>query len=284
MKKLTVMALVLAVVVGSSFATPLIGRNGNIGKPFQAFAWANVGYNKTAMSYIWDDGKYETPASYVGTTTASCDVTIGLGLPFGLELDAVAPLAMKQAGDSKSAGLGDVMVYARYGLLQTSLLPVKASLILGANLPTADENASPVLGDRTTDIGIGASVVTSKYFGFVGHARAGYWLNGKYDVPEDAEVKVGNMFEYMVVLDYSASKTLTPELAVSGYSRANNVFDGTPLDNSEVSQHTVNVLLMWKPISMLTIRPKVAFPLTFMSKGGSMANVYGGLDVWVTFP
>jgi hypothetical protein len=283
MKKLTVMVLALAVVAGSSFATPLIGRNGNIGKPFQVFGWANFGYNQTAISYNWLSEKYETPASFVGTTTASCDVTVGLGLPFNLELDVVAPLAMKQAGDAKSSGLGDVMVYARYGLLQTSLLPVKASLVLGANLPTADENASPALGDRTTDIGIGAAVITSKYFGFVGHARAGYWLNGK--IPDtEVEAKVGNMLEYMVVLDYSVSNTLTPELAVSGYSRAKTEIDGTPVPYTDVSQHVVNVLLMWKPISILVIRPKVAFPLTFVSKGGSFANVYAGLDAWLTFP
>jgi hypothetical protein len=87
-----------------------------------------------------------------------------------------------------------------------------------------------------------------------------------------------------LVGDYSATKTLTPELALSGYMRDKTQVGGTPVDNTEVSQHTVNVLLMWKPISMLTIRPKVAFPLTFVSKGGSMANWYGGLDVWVYLP
>lgn len=284
MKRLLVVVGLLAACAGVVSATPLIGRNGAVSKPFQAFAWANFGYNQTALSYNWDSTKYLKPDGFVSTKTTSCDVTVGLGLPFKLELDVVAPLAMKQAGDNKSTGIGDVMVYARYGLLQSSLLPVKAALILGANLPTADKNASPALGDRTTDIGIGAAVVTSKFLGFVGHVRAGYWLNGKYELPEDAEVKVGNMFEYMVVADYSLTKALTPELAVAGYSRMQSELGGTPVENSEVSQHTLNALLMWKPISMLTIRPKVAFPLTFMSKGGSMANWYGGLDVWVTFP
>jgi hypothetical protein len=92
------------------------------------------------------------------------------------------------------------------------------------------------------------------------------------------------MLEYIVVADYSLTKTLTPELAVSGFSRAQTEYNGTAKPNTEVSQHTASVLLMWKPISILVIRPKVAFPLTFMSKGGSVANWYGGLDVWVTVP
>ena len=282
MKKLLVVVMALVAVAGSSLATPFIGRNGAISKPFQVFGWANFGYNQTATGYDTAADKYVALAADKVTKTTSCDVTLGLGLPGKLELDVVAPLAMKEQGTAKSSGLGDVMVYARYGFLQSAILPVKAALVLGANLPTADLTVPKDvrLGDKTTDIGIGAAVVTSKFFGFVGHARAGYWLNGK----TDDTTKVGNMFEYMAVADYSLTKTLTPELAVSGYTRAQTEYNGTPKSNSEVSQHVVNVLLMWKPISMLVIRPKVAFPLTSMSKGGSMANWYGGLDVWVTFP
>jgi len=282
-KKLAVVTMLLAALAGNAMATALIGRSATVNKFLQAFGWANIGYNKTAMSYIWDDGKYETPASYVGTTTASCDVTLALGLPGKVEVDLVAPLAMKQAGDNKSSGLGDVMVYARWGVLQTSLLPVKAALIVGANLPTAPKDANPALGDRMTDIGVGASAMTVSFLGFLAHVRAAYWLNGK--LPDvEVENKVGNMIEYNVTLDYAISKTLTPELALTGYSRAQSEMGGTKVANSEVSQNLGNVLLIWKPIPMLVIRPKVAFPLTALSKGGSMANWYGGLDAWLTFP
>jgi len=92
------------------------------------------------------------------------------------------------------------------------------------------------------------------------------------------------MFEYLLCGDYSVTKTLTPELALSGYIRDRTQWGGTWIPKTEVSQHLVSALLMWKPISVLTIRPKVSFPLTFISQGGSMANVYGGLDIWVTLP
>jgi len=278
-KRLTIPLLTLLVLAGSLPATPLIGRSGAVNKPLQLFGWLNFGYNKTAMRYDWTEQEWTT-TGVVPLTTVSCDVTAAIGLPGGFDLDVVAPLAMRSQDTLKSSGLGDVMVYARYGLLQSSLLPVKAALVLAANLPTADKDASPILGDRTTDIGVAASVVTQKYFGFVGHVRAGYWMNGK----ADDTTKVGNTFEYLLCGDYSVTKTFTPELAVSGYVQDKKKYNGLPSDNTQASQHLASLLLMWKPVGSLTIRPKVAFPLTGLSKGGSMANVYGGLDVWFTLP
>ena len=283
MKRLTVMVLALVVLAGSGMATSFLGRSSTMNKPFQFFGWTNFGYNQTALSYDWSSDKYGTPEGFVPTKTTSCDLTLALGLPGKFDIDVVAPLAMKQKGEAKSSGMGDLMVYGRWGVLQSSLLPVKAALILGANFPTADKNADPALGDRTTDIAFGFSANTKKCCNFLGHVRAAYWLNGKIPGTE-IETKVGNMFEYVLCGDYSVTKTVTPELALSGYMRDKTQLSGTPVDYTEVSQHTIGVLLMWKPISMLTIRPKVSFPLEFMSKGGSMANVYGGLDVWVYLP
>ena len=282
MKKSVVVVMVLALLAGNAMATALIGRSATVNKFLQAFGWANLGYNQTALSYNWLTEKYDAVSS--GAKTTSCDVTAGLGLLGNLELDVVAPLAMKEHGTNKATGLGDMMVYARWGVLQTSLLPVKAALILGANLPTAPKDANPALGDRTLDIGVGASVTTVSFFGLAAHARAAYWLNGNKEILTDAKYKVGNTIEYNLTLDYAINKTLIPELALTGSSKAKDQLDGVDVPYSETSQSLGNLLLIWKPIPMLVIRPKVAFPLTFMSKGGSMANWYGGLDVWVTFP
>jgi len=284
MRRCAVIAIVLAVLAGNAMATALLGRSATVNKFLQAFGWANFGYNQTALSYNWATEKYEVPSGFVATKTTSCDVTAALGLLGKVDLNLVAPLAMKQQGTAKSTGLGDVMVYARWGVLQTSLLPVKAALIVGANLPTADKDASPALGDRTTDIAVGASATTSSFFGLAAHVRAAYWLNGRREILTDAEYKVGNMIEYNVTLDYSLNRTLTPELAVTGSSKVQDQAEGMEIPYTETSQHFGSVLLIWKPIPMLVIRPKVAFPLTFVSKGGSFANVYGGLDVWVTLP
>jgi len=281
MKRSAVMMLVLAMFSGNASATALLGRSATVNKFLQVFGWANLGYNQTALSYDWSTSKYVTPEGFVPTKTLSCDVTLAIGLPGKVDVNLVAPLAAKQEETAKSSGLGDVMLYARYGLLQTSLLPIKAALILGANLPAADENAAPALGDRTTDIAVGASTNTVSLLGFLAHARAAYWLNGKLP---DTEKKVGDMVEYNLTLDYSVTRKVTPEICVAGYSRAQTDSSGTLLPNTDVSQHTLNVLVMWKPVSTLTIRPKVAVPLTSFSKGGSLAKVYGGLDIWAFLP
>jgi hypothetical protein len=283
MKRLTVMVLALAVLAGSGMATSFLGRSSTMNKQYQFFGWTNFGYNQTALSYNWTSGKYETPDGFVPTKTTSCDLTLAFGLSEEFDIDVVAPLAMKQKGDAKSAGLGDLMVYARYGVLRSAEQPMKVALLLGANFPTADKKASPALSDRTTDVAFGFSLNTKKCGKFLGHVRAAYWFNG--DLPDvESETKVGDMFEYLLCGDYSVTKTVTPELALSGYIRDNTVWGGTWVPKSEVSQHLASLLVMWKPIPRLTIRPKVSVPLTFISQGGAMANIYGGLDIWVTFP
>jgi len=274
------MVLALIMLAGNGMATPLLGRSATMNKPLQFFGWTNFGYNQTAVSYNWTLGKYETPTGFSGIKTTSCDLTLALGVPGKMDFNLVAPLAMKQQGDKKSSGIGDAMVYARYALLQSPLLPIKAALILGANLPTADKDANPALGDRTTDIAFGVSANTVKLAGFLGHVRAAYWSNGK----ADDTTKVGNMLEYVLCADYSLTKTFTPELAISGYVQDKKQYRGAPKDKTEVGQHLASLLLMWKPISMLTIRPKLALPLAAVSKGGSMPNWYGGLDAWVFLP
>jgi hypothetical protein len=283
MKRLTVIALTMAVLAGTGMATSFLGRSATMNKQYQFFGWTNFGYNQTAMSYNWTTGKYETPVGFVATKTTSCDLTLAFGLSEKFDVDVVAPLAMKQKGDAKSAGLGDLMVYARYGVLRDPEQPVKVALLLGANFPTANKNASPAISDRTTDVAFGLSLNTKKCGKFLGHVRAAYWFNG-YLPDVEGETKVGDMFEYLLCGDYSVTKTITPELALSGYMRDETNWGGTWVPHSEVSQHLASALVIWKPTSALTIRPKVSFPLTFISEGGTMANWYAGLDVWVFIP
>ena len=277
MKKLTVLVLAIAALVGSGMATSFLGRSSTMNKKYQFFGWTNFGYNQTASSYDWASGRF------VGTRTVSCDLTLAYGLANNFDIDLVAPLAMKQKGGAKSNGLGDLMLYARYGIAQAADQPLKVALLFGANLPTTSKSASPALSDRTTDVAFGLSMNTKKLGRFYGHIRAAYWFDG--DLPGTAvPTKVGDMFEYVLCGDYSISKTVTPEVALTGYIRDQNNLDGTWVPKSEGSQHLLSLLVIWKPVSNLTIRPKLSIPVKPISQGGTLASYYGGLDVWIYIP
>jgi hypothetical protein len=271
MRRLAVVVLALAATAGSVMATSLLGRSATLSKQYQFFGWTNFGYNQTALSYNWVSHGYDTLAPDKTTKTTSCDLTLAFGLGGGFDVDVVVPVAMKQKDTLKSSGLGDLMVYARYGILQDAEKPLKVALLLGANLPTASKTANPALSDRTTDFAFGLSMNTKKTGKFLGYIRAAYWFNGSTPDAGD-DTKVGDMFEYVLCEDYSLTKSLTPELALSGYIRGQTDWDGTWIPHSQVSQHLVSLLLWWRPISTLSIRPKISVPLTFISEGSAMAN------------
>jgi hypothetical protein len=277
MRRCILIALVL--VVGAQ-ATMLIGRSGAVLKPLQAFGWLNMGTNRWAKGYDWDSLKYVELGTSSQRSNTFVDANVMLGLPGKLELGLNVPLAMKSQDTFSSSGVGDVMALGRLGLLQSPLLPVKAALCLGVSLPTAKEGALPPLGNRTLDLGLGLSVVTSRFGPLAAHARLGYWLPGK----ADSITRRGNMLEYQLVADAAVGPKVSPQLALSGLMQGQTKVDDIEQENTEASLHALNVLLLTKPLPFLVVRPKVAFPLEGMSKGSYIPSIYWGLDIWATLP
>jgi len=282
MKRTVVYLALLVTLYGAAPATPLLYRTGTVLKPLQANGWVNFYYWKTVKGYSWVANEYRSLPAESQTTTLGAEVMAGAGLPFKVELGVVAPVSSRKMGASSSAGLGDVMVTLRHGLLQGSLMPVKVAWGLAASLPTAPEDANPSLGDRTFDVALGVWANTIKLGMVVGHLRAGYWLNGT--TPGEVEVKVGNMFEYLVNVDLALPGMVMPQLALSGYTQGQSQFGGEPLANSQRSYNALTGLLLCRPMPMLVVRPKVTFPLAFMCQGGALPDYALGLDVWVTVP
>ncbi|MEO0005416.1 MAG: transporter, partial [candidate division WOR-3 bacterium] len=196
------------------------------------------------------------------------------------ELGGVLPLAMKNRGDNSATGIGDLLVIGRYGLLQKGLLPIRGALSLAVSLPTGDKNSTPALGDGSTDFGFGLAFNTANLPFVTGHLRGAYWLNGK----SNDSTKLGNMLEYMAGLDFAVLPGLTPQLALSGYNKGQNKVNGSVINNTEESRMLLGLLLLWKPLPVLVIRPKVSVPVPGMNKGGTIADFYPGLDLWVTLP
>lgn len=259
-------------------ATPLITRTATVNKPFQILAWANIGYNQTNQTYNWGTGNFEKLPPTVNTLSA--ELTASVGLPGKLELGGVLPVMSREQEENHSAGIGDLFIIGRYGVLQNPPLPVRAALALGVSLPTGNKETTPRLGDGSTDIGFGLTLNTIKLAFITAHLRAAYWFNGK----TDDTTKLGNMLEYMAGLDFPVLPKLTPQIAFSGCTQEKKRINGVARENSELSRGMLNLLLLYKPLPLLTVRPKLALPLKPLCKGDRIADLYPGLDIWVTVP
>jgi len=278
MKLIKPAVLVLFLLTAEVQATPLIIRTGAVNKPFQVLAWATLTYYQNNQSYDWTNNRFNKVDPSLDVLSA--DILASVGLPFKIELGGVVPIIDKKQGERHSSGIGDVLVVARYGFLQFPLLPVKGALSLGASLPTGDKDAALALGDGSTDFAAALAFNTTKILFLVGHLRGAYWLNGK----TNDSTKLGNMFEYMAGLDFPVTAQLTPQLALTGYWQDRKKIHGTPIVNTELSRTNLTFLLMYKPLPLLTVRPKFSLPLKSMSSGGSIADYYLGLDIWATLP
>jgi hypothetical protein len=273
-----VTAVVLAAIVGNATATYMLSRSASVVKQLQFVGFVAAGYSRTTQSYDTLQKKYVTLDDTLQTNTMSADVLVGMSPLPRLEVLAVAPVVSKSKGDNSEFGLGDASLMLRYGVLG-GVLPVKLTLAAAVMMPTSAKDAIVKLGDRTLDVGLGASAQTAKIGPMVGHARLGYWINGK----KADSTKVGNQFEYVVFPDFALGKKASVFVTVSGAVKADDVKEGVATALSG-GQHSVGGGFTWNPAGPLWLKPKAAFPLAAMSKGGSIPNFTVGLDAWAVFP
>jgi len=279
-KKLMVMAVVLAAVAGNATATYMLARGASVVKPLQFVGYAAAGFSRTTQTYDTLQKKYVALPSDAQTSTLSADVMLGFSPLKKLEVLAVAPVVSKSQGDSSAFGLGDASLMLRYGVLG-GVLPVKVTLAAAVMMPTSAKDLALSLGDRTLDVGLGASAQTAKIGPMVGHARLGYWISGK---KPGTDSLVGNLFEYVVFPDFVIGKKGSVFVTLSGTMKADNAVSGVKTALSGAGQHAVGGGFTWNPAGPLWLKPKVAVPLAAMSKGGSVPNFTVGLDLWAVVP
>ncbi len=278
MKRVVVMAIVLAAFAGNASATYMLARGASVIKPLQVVGYVAAGFSRTTQKYDTLQEKYVALPDSEQTSTLSADVIVGLCPLSKLEVLAVAPVVSKSQGDSSGFGLGDASLMLRYGLLG-GVLPVKVTLAAAIMMPTSAKDAFLKLGDRTLDVGLGASAQTAKIGPMVAHARLGYWINGKAD-----ETKVGNLFEYVVFPDFLIGKKGSVFATLSGTMKADDVVSGVKNALSGAGQHAVGGGFTWNPAGPLWLKAKAAVPLAAMSTGGSIPNFSVGLDLWAVIP
>jgi hypothetical protein len=262
-------------------ATYMLTRGASVIKPLQFVGYVASGFSRTTQTYDTLQKKYVVLPSDAQTSTLSADVIVGFCPLSKLEVLAVAPVVSKSQGDSSRFGLGDASLMLRYGLLG-GVLPVKVTLAAAVMMPTSAKDAFLKLGDRTLDVGLGASAQTAKIGPMVAHARLGYWINGKMD--DTAKTKVGNLFEYVVFPDFLLGKKGSVFVTLSGTLQADNVFEAGDRALAGAGQHSVGGGFTWNPAGPLWLKAKAAVPLAAMSKGGSVPNFSVGLDLWAVIP
>jgi hypothetical protein len=281
MKKILIMTVIIIIAaISNTMATPLIWRGASTIKPMQFIGQVNLFYSQTTKSYDWTNNEWTSLADDKKTTSINAQIMAGLSPFKNFEFLVLAPIASKTQDTLNSFGPGDFWIKARYGLVSSKLVPIKFTLSGALVLPFASKDANPSLDDRTTDIGIGGILQTKSFGPFVGHLRFGYWFNGK----TNDTTKVGDMLEYVAKLDYQLNKIITPFLSIWGTMQGKTEYNGEAKENTQKDRHNVQIGLVAKPISMLSIRPKISVPLEFICKGGSNAPFQIGLDFWVIAP
>lgn len=280
MKRVAVVAALVAAVASSAVATPLIGRGAGTLKPMQFLGEIDFGYARTGSKYNWTDSKWDALADTLKTTTISATVIAGFAPVKNLELLVQAPLASRSQGSKSSFGVGDVELQTRYAVVRGWAAPVKVTAAAAVAFPTADKNAQPKIGDGKWAGAVGLIATTKPLGKAVAHLRAAYWLNGK----TNDTTRVGNMFEYVAKFDYDFTKKFQVWASLVGTMQARTEINGTAKEKTEQDRHVAQLGLVVKPVPMFSIRPKAGLPLQFISRGGQIAPFTAGLDFWVIAP
>ncbi len=277
-KSVLSVVVLLAILAGNASATYMLTRGASVLKPLQFVGYVAAGFSRTTQRYDTVAEKYVTLPSSGQTSTISTDVLLGVSLLKNLELVGVAPIVSKTQGDQSAFGLGDAALMLRYGLLGAPL-PFGLTLAASVNMPTSAKDAVLKLGDRSTDIALGATFQTVSVGPLAIHARAAYWLNGKADA-----TRYGNMFEYVVFPDFVISPKASIFPMLAGAMATDNVINGVKLAASGASVHSAGLGMTWNPVGSFWLKPKATVPLTLLSSGGSLPRFAFGLDLWAVLP
>ncbi len=281
MKNILLLTAIVA-VVSNLLATPLIWRGATTIKPMQFIFEADFAYSRTTKTYNWNEKRWDALPSEKQTTTLSSTMMVGF-CPFpNFEVCLIDQLATRSQDTLRSFGMGDLWFNIRYQAIASKLAPVLLTFSGALVVPISDKEAKLPIDDGTMDIGLGAILQTKEFGRILAHLRFGYWINGK----TDDTTKLGNMFQYAAKLDYnlSKSKSLMAYIQVAGTMEGKRKIRNEAKANTEKDRHNFAVGAVFKALPKLSIRPKLAVSLPFISRGGSLAPYTLGFDFWLVVP
>lgn len=277
MKRMILISLMLAFVANITQAGPLLWRDPKTINKGSFIVMAGFGYNKQAK--VWNDTNetWDALTAKQRVQTISSMFMLGYGLFKNFEILSYIPVLKRDRDTLHSFGQGDVWFKAKYCVLNKKGLPTVA-LLAATRLPVSDKNARPLLDDHSLDFAFGAKAATPKYSNFVGHLKVGYWLNGN---DTTGTVNLGDEIEAIIKIDYWFMKTAFFFLnAEYVQTFKNKDSTGTDIPNTDKNSLVLTPGLTIKPVTGLTLRPKIGVPIYALSKGGRLYPFSVGLDVW----
>ena len=208
---------------------------------------------------------------------------VGYAVTDRLETMVHIPVAFKSletpALDDDTGGIGDIYFKARYAIVPWTKDKHGFTFIGSLRLPTGkDDEAASFLntGDGTVDLGLGGIFTTKWVSGFRGHLKANYWLNGEND--DDADI--GDELKLIVKLDRNVTPKTMPFVCYIHYEQFDGETDsGKTIDGK--SRNYIQTGIVYKPVSGLFLRPKVAFH--FGGENGVMFDYKPMFDIWYIF-
>ena len=275
MRKLLYVAANILLIANVAYTGPLLWRGPKTAPKGKPIFMVGLGYSKTNKNYNWVGEEWTEIASDNQSTVINSHFMFGFAPMDRWEIMAHIPTMYKSRDTLSSFGLQDVWVKTRYNFLGGKTTPYLTGVV-AVRIPTASEEASLPLDDRTLDLALGALLMQT-FNPVIIHLKTGYWLNGK----TSADVDVGDDIEIILKPEY----VFTPKVKAFLNLEWNETFkskdeDGADIANSEKRRLTVSPGIVAQPVPGLSIRPKVLFPIEAINKGGSNFTWKIGLDIW----
>lgn len=275
MKKIYCTILAILLIAGMSQASPLLWRGAKTMSSGKFIGMLGLSYTTICRGYNWTDEEWTDLPDASKTDVIGAHFMLGYAPMDKWEVMAHIPVMSKSKDTLSSFGLQDAWIKTRYGLMGGEGQPYLTG-VLGLRFPTSSEDASPALDDRTIDIA-GGFLFMYKMAPMVLHLKAGYWYNMK----NDAEIDVGDIFEGIFKIDYIFTKQFKAFLNFNlMQTLAAKDSTGATIEHTDKTRLNIIPGVIFKPMPGLNLRPKFIYPLEMVNKGGSNFAWKVGFDVW----
>ncbi len=290
MKRLT--AVVLTIILFMVFCAPadaqILWRGAKTMKQGSVITMAEWYMTNYTKSYDWVNEEWVDFPDDKKSLTWGFETMFGYAITDNWEVMLHVPIVFKSSEtpdtttglitEKDASGIGDIYLKTRYAVMPWAKDHHGITLTGALRLATGDEDADIALSDGGTDIGLGG-MFSSAWMAekHRGHLKANYWINGE----NDDKIKMGNQLKVLVKYDYNLVEKFMPFLVYILLSQGETENDGTSIENSNKTHHTLVLGGNWNVKKGMVIRPKILFPLG--GEGGSIYSFKPVLDFWYVF-